>query len=420
MYHGTSCSSADSIERYGFRQSRDGMLGAGVYCSRNIRKAIPYARKWNEAGGGVVFEVRVTVGRVAVIDHHGHALQKSWHDNGYDCAWVPPHTMNASGLEEHCVWDPARVAIVRRLSAAECAAGRTGTQQRCFPGVFLSNIVASCRQALARFAASVRSLTSQFLRLFRRGGNAVHPVCLPSHDLAAATTLNMNPPPAIASLFWSHIRLKLNLFAKMAGKFLKIVGRSVAAVSAMVAVSAAAALKAVPLALKHAIVRLQGPTSPPLRCNRVHPVNVAGVTPAHVSRPAAVSLVMGQTPQLVDSTRPSRHNELSLGFWSRVKNIVKAVAVAAVVAVASAGAALKRVYLLAGSGVASVANAMARLGALFPSMHHYASEPAPFSENRMDDTQPSPHAIATAAATSAPSACQRRVAKGIPIIPLAG
>ncbi len=165
------------------------------------------------------------------------------------------------------------------------------------------------------------------------------------------------------------------------------------------------------------MVRLQGPTSPPLRCNRVHPANAAGATPAHASRPAAVSLVMEQTPQLVNSTRPSRHNALSLpprhnalsslGFWSRVKNIVKAVAVAAVVAAASAGAALKRVYSLAGSGMASVANAIARLGVLFPSTQHSASEPAPFSENQTDDTQPPPHAIATAAATSAPSACQR-------------
>ena len=42
MYHGTRPAAADAIERWGFSRSRDGMLGEGVYLSRDVTKAAHY------------------------------------------------------------------------------------------------------------------------------------------------------------------------------------------------------------------------------------------------------------------------------------------------------------------------------------------------------------------------------------------
>ncbi len=107
-YHGTSQAAAASIERNGFSVSSDGMLGRGVYVSRDLSKAADY-------GTGVVLELRVDFGRVCRVDRQGHPQQKSWHDQGFDSAWVPPNCgMVGSGREEHCVWDPARIRVVGR------------------------------------------------------------------------------------------------------------------------------------------------------------------------------------------------------------------------------------------------------------------------------------------------------------------
>lgn len=65
----------------GFRPSHDGMLGAGVYVSRQIEKAYAYGPQ-KYGSGGVVIELLVRVGRTKKIDRQGHPLQKSWHDAG--------------------------------------------------------------------------------------------------------------------------------------------------------------------------------------------------------------------------------------------------------------------------------------------------------------------------------------------------
>ena len=111
MYHGTSLSSARQIKAggvHGLRPSTSGMLGAGVYCSRDINKAQAYAK---HSEGGVIFELRVKPGKVKAIRSNPHPLQYTWHSQGYDTAWVPPG-VNPSGREEDCVWDPKRVRIV--------------------------------------------------------------------------------------------------------------------------------------------------------------------------------------------------------------------------------------------------------------------------------------------------------------------
>ncbi|XP_061420039.1 uncharacterized protein LOC133350064 [Lethenteron reissneri] len=117
MYHGTSVGGARSILSEGFRQSTDGMLGPGVYVSRDIDKAMAYPRNVPH-DDRVVLELQVNVGRVKKIDRQNHPLQKAWRFEGYDTAWVPPNCgMVPSGLEEECVWDPRRVTVIAVVQA---------------------------------------------------------------------------------------------------------------------------------------------------------------------------------------------------------------------------------------------------------------------------------------------------------------
>lgn len=111
MYHGTTYSAAVKIIQNGFRQSADGMLGRGVYVTRDKDKALRYPL--GDKTDQVILKLRVNVGRVIKIDRQYHPFQKAWHDNGYDTAWVPAYCgMVKSGLEEDCVWDPQRIKVV--------------------------------------------------------------------------------------------------------------------------------------------------------------------------------------------------------------------------------------------------------------------------------------------------------------------
>ncbi|OCT72522.1 hypothetical protein XELAEV_18035501mg [Xenopus laevis] len=111
MFHGTNLAAAKKIIRKGFKQSEDGMLGRGVYVSRDIDKAARYPL--DDQSDQVILKLRVNVGRVKKIEHQGHPLKKSWHDEGYDTAWVPAYCgMVKSQLEEDCIWDPKRIKVV--------------------------------------------------------------------------------------------------------------------------------------------------------------------------------------------------------------------------------------------------------------------------------------------------------------------
>ena len=113
MYHGTSRENAEKIERSGFHPSADGMLGRGVYVSRQRAKAAAYVK----GNDGVILELSVRCGRVKKIDHQGHPLQKRWHEHGFDSAWVPQNSFSLapSGLEEDCIWDPSRIEVIGRV-----------------------------------------------------------------------------------------------------------------------------------------------------------------------------------------------------------------------------------------------------------------------------------------------------------------
>nr|QMU23838.1 reovirus-induced protein 2 variant 1 [Sebastes schlegelii] len=115
MYHGTTKESANLILAKGFRQSAEGMLGRGVYLSRDLKKASRYPIDCEECDK-VVIKVKVNVGKVIAINHQNHPKQKTWHDYGYDTAWVPPNCgMVKSGLEEDCVWDPNQIQILKTI-----------------------------------------------------------------------------------------------------------------------------------------------------------------------------------------------------------------------------------------------------------------------------------------------------------------
>ncbi|XP_061104383.1 grass carp reovirus (GCRV)-induced gene 2p [Conger conger] len=114
MYHGTKVQTARDIIQHGFRQSPDGMLGAGVYISRDQKKAERYPLR-SPVTDRVVLKLRADLGKVKRIDQDNHPMQKSWHTQGYDTAWVPPNCgMKSvpSGLEEDCVWDVGRIEVI--------------------------------------------------------------------------------------------------------------------------------------------------------------------------------------------------------------------------------------------------------------------------------------------------------------------
>ncbi|KAJ8342454.1 hypothetical protein SKAU_G00323820 [Synaphobranchus kaupii] len=109
MFHGTHKSNANAIITSGFKPSAGGTLGPGVYCSRDINKAMGYPASC-PSNDRVVFRLLVRVGKVKKIDGQSMSLLRTWHQNGYDTAWLPPST--PGGPEEDCVWDPKRLTVV--------------------------------------------------------------------------------------------------------------------------------------------------------------------------------------------------------------------------------------------------------------------------------------------------------------------
>ncbi|XP_022048237.2 uncharacterized protein LOC110950129 [Acanthochromis polyacanthus] len=160
MYHGTSVANARLIIANGFQQSQKGMLGKGVYVSRDKKKADRYPLN-NNRSDRVNLELRVRVGRVKRIDKDNHPMQYTWSAQGYDTAWVPPNcgmVAVPSGLEEDCVFDPKRVEVVgiaradpsvltelqelvakRRLSGGNSGAGSSG-------GAAVADVCSLCKR----------------------------------------------------------------------------------------------------------------------------------------------------------------------------------------------------------------------------------------------------------------------------------
>lgn len=114
MYHGTTINNAKLIIANGFKQSDDGLLGKGVYVTRDIYKAASYPKVCTTSNR-VILTLKVRLGRVKRITDNNDPLRTTWSSNGYDTAWVPPDCKMAavpSGLQENCVFDPSRVKVV--------------------------------------------------------------------------------------------------------------------------------------------------------------------------------------------------------------------------------------------------------------------------------------------------------------------
>lgn len=107
-YHATAWSNIESIRSHGFRASTAGMLGGGVYISRDLNKV------WGYGGAeGAICELQVSVGRIQVIDRQHHPKQSLWRSEA-DTAYVPYRCgMVPSGLEEACVANEKRLQLVR-------------------------------------------------------------------------------------------------------------------------------------------------------------------------------------------------------------------------------------------------------------------------------------------------------------------
>uniref|UniRef100_A0A8C2I148 PARP catalytic domain-containing protein n=1 Tax=Cyprinus carpio TaxID=7962 RepID=A0A8C2I148_CYPCA len=100
IYHGTTMKNALRIQLEGFRCSYDGMLGPGVYPSRDKEKASHYPKYVNGQHLAIII-VRVRVAKVKRIDYQGHPLQKTLYQHGYDTAWVPPSKKIPECKEKH-------------------------------------------------------------------------------------------------------------------------------------------------------------------------------------------------------------------------------------------------------------------------------------------------------------------------------
>lgn len=117
MYHGTTSRNAESIQAWGFRPSQEGVLGSGVYLSRDLQKASRYPIGYT-MGDKVVIQVLVDVGNVVTIKYYNHPLRRTWYRNGYDSAWVPMWPLTRT-LEENCIRDPRRIRILQIIKNCE-------------------------------------------------------------------------------------------------------------------------------------------------------------------------------------------------------------------------------------------------------------------------------------------------------------
>ena len=102
MYHATDKDNVQSILDNGFRPSTSGMLGPGLYLSRDINKTRNY--------GNVCFKLLVYTGRTKRMDSADTA--GSWRGT-YDSAYLPPHNyVVSSGREETCVKSVDQVKVL--------------------------------------------------------------------------------------------------------------------------------------------------------------------------------------------------------------------------------------------------------------------------------------------------------------------
>ena len=102
MYHATKASNVSSILSDGFKPSTGGMLGPGLYLSRDIDKTRAY--------GDVCLKVLAYTGKTRKMDSADNS--GSWRDT-YDSAFLPPNnSVVKSRREETCVKSVDQVIVL--------------------------------------------------------------------------------------------------------------------------------------------------------------------------------------------------------------------------------------------------------------------------------------------------------------------
>lgn len=142
----------------GFRLSKGGMLGAGVYMSTDLSKARSYPQRWCPSAKSrvpvpdderVVLELKVQCQKTIIIERLSHPWQQGWQGEGcFDSAFVPTGVV-PSGRTETCVKHPDQILSVEVVAGAHLlpeniprrvvwdrrsTSSRTGPSTRTFPG----------------------------------------------------------------------------------------------------------------------------------------------------------------------------------------------------------------------------------------------------------------------------------------------
>ena len=131
MWHGTSSAAGMEIVRaQRFKPSAKGLLGPGIYLSRNRRKAEHYRRKAGD--DGVMLRCRARMGACKTLVKRD-PLMKTWHDEidpklgyHYNSAFAPEGVTKIRGQpsrEEHCIFNPDRIDRIEIFDGPGAGAG---------------------------------------------------------------------------------------------------------------------------------------------------------------------------------------------------------------------------------------------------------------------------------------------------------
>ena len=124
MYHATKRHNVPSILRDGFNPSTAGMLGPGLYLSRDIDKTRSY--------GDVCFKVLVYTGKTRMMDSADNS--GSWRAT-YDSAYLPPNNrVVKSRKEETCVKSVNQVTVLGIAYGFKELNGKTRAEVRNLEG----------------------------------------------------------------------------------------------------------------------------------------------------------------------------------------------------------------------------------------------------------------------------------------------
>jgi hypothetical protein len=148
FYHGTSLAAALTIQDTGFRVDLSGTnagaaLGPGLYVTTTLEKALNYAKP--KPFAGVIFVLRVDLGRCYRITSANDPNRQTWQLDGYDSAWSPAGVIGQR--EENCIWDTSN-----RVEITDVLLGNTGEALRGGYEVTHGRVVSMARLWQQKFA----------------------------------------------------------------------------------------------------------------------------------------------------------------------------------------------------------------------------------------------------------------------------